>query len=257
MRDKSILEIKNYLEKTFSGIEFEKESHRYFVDGEEYQSVSSFLSDYTFPFEKNEIAKKVSSREKISQNEVLEKWNIRRDFSTVRGTEFHLYVETFLNSGRKIEVITPIQKEIKLFHQFWDKSNSLKYEVLTTELMVFSREFKIAGTIDCVVQHKRSKNFFIMDWKTNKSIRTESLYSKKMKPPLSHLDECELTKYSLQMGLYAKILSENTDLSIDNGFIIHFSRELGSHKVYPIADLQEEIKMILKQKQSKISRHSL
>ena len=162
----------------------------------------------------------------VSQNEIKTQWGLRRDFSIVRGTEFHLYVETFLKENRKIETITPIEKEIKLFHQFWDRRNEFKYEIIATEFIVFSDFYKIAGTVDCLVRHNRTKNFFIMDWKTNKNLRIKSPYYIKMKHPLEHLDECEINKYSLQMGLYSKILSENTDIR-SRGLLHHslFQRE--------------------------------
>ena len=251
MKDKSLLEIKYYLEKKFSNISFEPEEHRYFnEEKEEYQSVSSFLEQYLSPFDSDTVSKRISKREKVPQNEIKTQWSVRRDFSIVKGTEFHLYVETFLKENRKIKTITPIEKEIRLFHEFWDQRNEFKYEIVATELIVFSDAYKIAGTIDCLVRHNRTKNFFIMDWKTNKNLRVKSPYFIKMKPPLGHLDDCDINKYSLQMGLYSKILSQNSEVNVEGCFIIHFSRENQRYKIFKTIDFSREIDSLLTKKKT-------
>ncbi len=250
MNDKSPLEIKNHLKHKFSNIFFEPEEHRYFNDKkEEYQSVSSFLEQFIPAFDREIISKKVSQRQKVPQNEIKTQWTIRRDFSTVRGTEFHLYVETFLNENRKIATVTPIEKHIKLFHKFWtEKKIYKKHEIIFTELMVYSNKYKIAGTVDCLIRNRETRAISILDWKTNKKIKDKNPYSKKMKTPLNHLDNCEINKYSLQLGLYSKIISENTDLAIKGCFIIHFSEEMNDYRIYPTNNLGSEIDLIINSK---------
>ena len=211
------------LENHFPSISFDREAHRYFVDGEEYTSISAILDRCIPAFDKERVSKWVASREGISQEEVKSKWDIRRDLSMVRGTEFHLYVQTYLEEKRKIPIQTPIEHEIQEFHRFWDGKNFFKYEILATEIRVCDREWKIAGTVDCVLRHRETGQIYLIDWKTNQEIKRKN-NRRYLLEPVSHLEDSNINKYMLQTSFYQFILEKNTDLEITSSFLIHFPR---------------------------------
>jgi hypothetical protein len=77
----------------------------------------------------------------------------------------------------------------------------------------------------------------ITDYKTNKEIKTEGYVNwqgerSKMLPPVSHLDDCNLNHYSLQLSLYLyMILKHNPKLTPGNLIIHHILfEEQGSDK---------------------------
>jgi hypothetical protein len=97
--------------------------------------------------------------------------------------------------------------------------------VLFAEYRLYRPEFGIAGTVDLMAV--KSNDIIIIDWKTNKHpMLFVSGYFKKrkignitvttnqfiptldsMKPPISHLPSCIGVKYSLQLSIYAYMLS--------------------------------------------------
>jgi hypothetical protein len=241
------MNINNYIDQKlkdkFNYICFENESHSYSnQEGEEYRSVSSIINQFSTPFDVEYYSQKSSEYKNIPQDEIKSLWAIRRDFSIVKGTEFHLYAQVFLSEQRKFDYLTSIQNEIKLFHEFWEKNNQ-SYQVIATELIVADDELKIAGTVDCIVRHIKSKNYFIFDWKTNREIE-KKYKSKKMLKPISHLEGNNLNKYYLQMSFYKYLLNKNTDINIKNSFIVHFS-SLPNYKIYQTKDLSQEINDII------------
>lgn len=221
METEQLLHLKNSLKEKFSKIIFIEEGHQYFVNDVCYDSVSSVIASYTPDFDVEKFSKRVAKREKSSQKEIKQIWAIRRDLSMVRGTEFHLYVETYLNEKKKIAITTPIELEIKAFHEFWDNKNCNRYHVVATELIIYDEELKIAGTIDCILYEKEKKEFYIVDWKTNKEIKKQNKYEK-LFPPFDKLDNCNFNKYAIQTSIYRKIIEKNFDIKIANSYIIHF-----------------------------------
>lgn len=235
-----IEDIHQALKNKFSYINFDAMEHRYFNDkDEEYLSVSSILEKFIVPFNLEYHSKKVAQRENIPQDELKTIWDIRRNFSIVKGTEFHLYVQTFLNENREIEILTPIKKQVEDFHQFWNKNRN-KYEVVATEVIIADDDLKIAGTVDCIVRHIPSNNFFIFDWKTNQKIREKNPVAQKMLAPFNHLDHCDLNKYSMQMSFYKYLINKNTSLEIKNAYLIHFPPQL-DYKVHIVKDFSKEV----------------
>ena len=106
----------------------------------------------------------------------------------------------------------------RVFQYYIDKGY-----VIYSEIGVFDPQLLISGTIDIFCY--RPTDFVILDWKTNRNgLQFESGYfkkdkttipnqltdewvrkSEKMLPPLSNLDECNGSHYSLQLSIYARL----------------------------------------------------
>ena len=232
--------------KYFPKIVFEPKEHRYYVDGVEYFSVSSVLEEYTEPFDVETISTRIAQRDGITPEELKLTWEIRRDYSAVRGTEFHLYVEKYLTENRRIRFITNIDHEVEEFHRFWEGKNKEKFEVIATELRICDKEWKLAGTVDCMVRNLEDKKTYLIDWKTNKEIRTKNEFQR-FKTPIEHLDDCDFNKYSLQTSLYKAIIHRNTSLSIDGVYLIHFPKD-ENYQVLTCKNMDREIKELMDQR---------
>ena len=238
------------IKEQFEHIRFQEEDHRYFNGDEEYISVSSLISQYQIPFDREKQSKRLAKKRGIPQNEILSLWAFRRDYSTVRGSEFHLYVETYLNEKRKIDTITPIEREISEFHQFWDYKNKDKYQILGTEMIIADDEIKVAGTIDCLLLNTHDKSVYLVDWKTNREIRTKNFHQK-FKSPYARLDDCEFNKYNIQTSIYRTILEKNLRIKIKDCYLIHFPPK-ENYKVIPCTYLKNETWQIFKERKSQV-----
>ena len=218
--------------------------------GEEYLSVSSLIDTFVDDFDRERISEKVAQKEDISPKEVRLLWDIRRDFSVVRGIEFHLYVEKYLQEERKIETISPIDEEIKQFHAFWDNKNKKRYELLGCELSLYDKSIKLAGTLDCLLRHRESKKIYIVDWKTNSQIKMKNQYQNFLSP-FEHLDASDINKYSMQIGLYQYLIENNTDLRVAGTYLIHFQK----NELFKIRcrDLSGDIDTMISLRQQKLN----
>ena len=89
-------------------------------------------------------------------------------------------------------------------------------------MIVYSKEWKIAGTIDLLIFDKVSNKYSILDWKTSKQIKTDSYKLKTgNKPETNDLLDSKFNHYALQLSLYRYLLEKNYDIMLDDQLIIH------------------------------------
>jgi hypothetical protein len=122
---------------------------------------------------------------------------------------------------------------------------------LSSELKIFCRKWKLAGTIDqpfLMWDEKQNKVLFLIgDWKTNKEFRSDDHPKgryKKLLHPFSHLWENHLNEYSIQVSLYRLMLEEEIGIESHGGFLCHIGPE-GPAKIHPTKDLREPLKVYL------------
>ena len=90
------------LNECFSHIKFFEKNHTYTIDEKPAKtSVSGAIKKYEKEFEKDKVAGFVARKEGKTISEVLTEWDYKRDYSCHKGSEFHLFVENFLER-RKI-----------------------------------------------------------------------------------------------------------------------------------------------------------
>lgn len=257
-----------YLNERFRNIRFIEKDHKYKINGNiANYSVTSLLKKYTSEFDSNKIAKNVAIKQNRRVEDVLKEWDYKRNYSCLKGTEFHKYVENFLN--RKF-----VELDEKSFHEFLlsEKSNDIEskkqtyiktfkqmiisflnfykwydenYYFLKSEFVVGDFESGVCGTIDNLSFHKKDKTLAILDYKTNQNIKSEGFKGKKLLNEMSHLDDCELVKYSIQLHVYKYILEKNTNFEVKNLHIIWFP-ENGNYKLIEPLSLEKEAELIIK-----------
>lgn len=250
------------LEKSFEGVFFSERDHSYLIDGvKSKSSVTQIIKKYTKPFESEKIAKIVASRDGVEVSDVLAKWDFARDFGCHKGTQLHQYIENFL--ARKKSPLNSFSIEsfvrqysdyisvekyyeelahlISSFHNFYNKWKE-KYVIVKSELVVGDKKTGICGCIDNVSYNLDKKQLCIFDYKTNKDIKTKN--KEKMLGPLSHLDQCELNTYSLQLCIYSLILKRNSPFNIEElPKILWLSGD--SYELIPIKPLFKEAELLL------------
>lgn len=231
---------------------FNPENHSYqSIDNNniEWISVTKLVSYFKNPFDADAVAKKVSKNKKskwygVEPKLIKEIWNNESKRATDLGTFYHNQREADLCSFASIErdgVTVPVFKPLES-----DKGTKIapsqKLEPgVYPEHMVYLRSKGICGQSDLVEVVNGKVN--IIDYKTNKEIRTKSYVnwegiSEKMSAPVSNLDDCNFNHYALQLSIYMYIiLKHNPKLKPGKIFIHHitFEKEGEDKWGYPIS----------------------
>jgi hypothetical protein len=259
----SIVELNN----SFSHITFFDKNHTYTINGKSAKtSVSGAIKKYEKEFDSEKIAQFVAKKEKKSVEQVLKEWAYKRDYSCHKGSEFHKFVENFLER-RKIAIdkdalhIFMVEQSIKdnqnfidsyyndmahlinnfmNFYDWWKQDHVL----LKSEFVIGDIESGLCGTLDNLSYNKKTKKLVIFDYKTNKEIKTENPRGDKFLQPLNHLQSCELVKYSLQICLYKLIIEKNTSFQVDTGYIVWMTGK-NNYELIPVLNLNNEAETIL------------
>lgn len=183
---------------------FDEEKHLYTLsDGLNLPSVTTYSKKFFKEFDSNKISEAYAKKNNLAQEDVLKMWEHKRVKSAEFGTTCHKYAEdcfiAYQNNTGWPEASNNYERGIK------DKVIELvnSYDVVGQELILFSRNLKLAGTTDLLLS--QDTTLYICDWKTNQEIKTSNKYQKALDCLYSY-DDCELTKYTLQLNLYLKII---------------------------------------------------
>jgi hypothetical protein len=117
-------------------------------------------------------------------------------------------------------------------------------EPFRTELIMFSKTHLLAGSIDILFRHKITKNFLIYDWKRSKEFKYTNKFQKGLKC-LSHLDDCNVTHYSLQLNMYKKMLESEYGYTVDGLALIRCHPNCVTYDRYDALDMSGDIDAIL------------
>lgn len=245
---------------------FEPKSHSYTssdpTDQTRWISVTTLISGLKQPFDSNNIAKKsaVNKRSKwfgMSIQEIQDVWKKESDRACTLGNWYHdqreqdiTNCDTIVRYDKTLPVIKPMVDENGLKVA----SSQKLMDGIYPEHMVYLRSAGICGQSDLV--EVANGLVHITDYKTNKEIKTESFrnwegISQKMNQPVSHLDDCNLNHYNLQLSIYMyMILKHNPQLKPGKLIIHHIMFEEEDEKDeygYPISKLDAEGEPIIKE----------
>ena len=134
----------------------------------------------------------------------------------------------------------------------WYKSNETwkknEHNTFYSEVIVYTKELGIAGTIDLLVYNSEQNMYHLVDWKTNKRIDKNSFRNKKgILPSSQHLDDCNFTHYSLQLSFYRYILERYYGLEIGSQTLFHL-KEDDSYEIYNVEYQSEDLINMLREK---------
>ena len=228
---------------------FTPEKHEYKSLGEDIDwiGVTTFISHFKEPFNAELQAKKSSKNKRskwygIPPEEILTIWRNEADRSSTLGNWYHdqresdiIEFKTLNRFGVDIPIIKPLYKD-GIKHAPDQKLKDGVYP----EHLVYLKSAGICGQSDRVEVVK--KKVYISDYKSNKEIKLEGYtnwegITSKMADPISHLDECHIVQYGLQLSLYLYIiLKHNPQLSPGKLTIDHviFEEKAKDKYGYPI-----------------------
>ena len=233
-------------------IKFEPREHKYTVDGDaSFASVTTFLAKFFSKFDSLAVARAMVKKPNFWQNPkytayanlnvsdgelvalIVESWEKKSLLSRNTGTEMHAQIELFYNGER-----ASVDEKFLSFHA---RITQRGYEAFRTEFMIFDENHKLAGCIDMLYYNVRSGKFLMADWKRTEKIEMQS-FGKALEP-ISHMPDCNWTKYCLQLNTYKYIIDANYGITIDDMLLVCLHPQYQAELVVP--NMQSEIRALL------------
>ena len=240
--------LKIYSDPNFT---FHEESHVYRYAGKKYDSVTTFLKVFKVPFDREYWSKRKADERGVDVSVVLNEWQTKGDVSRSLGTDVHKFIEDFW-MGKNPEIPEDLDVRDRVL-KFMDVYNKRLHKLtpLKSELKIFSKKWRLAGTIDQPLllwdQLNEKVHLIIGDWKTNGEFKDDKHPKgrfKKLLRPFHNLYENDHNEYSIQISLYRLILEE-IGIETESGFLLHLGP--GDPKIYPAKDLREPLRAYLDQ----------
>jgi hypothetical protein len=241
-------------------VTFKESDHSYRnADGDLYTSVTTLLKKLVEPFDELAVAEKCSTKKPTEKYPnkwygvpvptILDAWKNERERAAELGTWYHSYREHLLYTlpnviTPNIDESTGIKKAL---------GQRLLDNTIYPEFLCYLPSKKVAGQIDYL--KVKDSVVYINDYKTSKVIKRKGFtnwegITKMMYAPVSHLDDCEYSKYALQLSLYMYIvLRHNPKLKPGTMTIEHvlFEEEAQDQWGYPIYKKNEFGEPIVKE----------
>lgn len=255
-------------------IKFTEHDHKYtshfnddsdsILDNIDWISVTTFIGRFKDPFDSKAMAERCSKRKPtplrpnkwygIPPEKILEIWDRENKRSTDIGSLYHYIREHgvrskpfLLRNGKEYKVYEPDDKT--------DAKYSLDQKLsegIYPEHIVYMKSAGIVGQADRF--EVIGDVLDIYDYKTVKEMELKSYVnwegkSKKLNPPLGHLDDCNFYEYALQLSIYMYMaLRHNRKLKPGKMILEHIIFELEGMDEYgfPINKLDADKNPIVK-----------
>jgi hypothetical protein len=232
---------------------FEETRHIYRDSwGHRYQSVTSLTKQFVEPFDAVGISAMVAARDGKTPEQVRAEWKAKSEVACTVGTRIHEFAEYLFSGGSRGLRHQPVseresgsQKAVASIYR--DLIESGRYSVVGCEIIVFCPLRRVAGTIDLALRHVETGEVWLIDWKTNETIKREGYRGKCMQMPFDKVQDCDYEKYSLQLATYWQIMKTACWLPINsptNSRIVHLKHDGGTEIVEP-ANRAEEARTLL------------
>jgi hypothetical protein len=233
-------------------IYLKEDSHEYILkSGEDvkFTSCTTFIDYFFEPFDSIGIANNlVLNHPKymgIDPRDIVANWENAAEL----GTFVHAEIENFIKTG-KIPLLPKSKAGVK-----WMENNINENTEVFSEVIVYSKELKLAGTVDLILHNKSNGSYELFDWKTNKKIDTKSYGGKSgITSATRHLPDCNFYHYVLQLSLYRYLIEKNYGIQITNQTILHLNDY--EAKPYQVEYLKNEIVNMLKLDRDSLRRQS-
>lgn len=206
----------NDLLTMFNDLEFDNARHMYFVNGENYPSVSKRLHDHCEEFDEEYWLERKAPQEKVSVEELRQRWHTKRDLACDKGHECHDFLEHF-KPGMEHLADTPEKKAGVAFLMTFIYKDNPRYFIITQEFRMIHRLFKYCGTTDMLLWDSWTNTIIVADWKTNEDLfKTFGV----LKYPFKFLESNPYNKYQLQFSYY-QMMVEQSKYKVSQRWLIY------------------------------------
>ena len=268
-----VTEIRNKILNSFNELKFVEEGHKYFLRGEELQSVSSITHMFADEFNTEEQAIKYALKHGETPEYWKDQWQYNSLKATTTGTLVHSFGESmaWVHFGLpnlitedckskyykdKNWLLPTRKKEEAIIKFFSDMSKDL--HLVLTETKVYSSvnpdlpKFKTnyAGTFDLLMYYKHPKDdsksgLVLMDYKTNKELYKN--YSREnnkcLHYPFNDLYDESFGLYTIQQSCY-QIPLEDIGLNVIGRRLI-WLKDDGTYELVKLGDYTKKLREVL------------
>ena len=241
-------------------IQFEEETHTYYIDGDTIapRSVTGLVHMYeSSEFRPHEVVMQMKRGkrwpdkrleylkddcdESMSDDDICERWSKNGKAASARGTLLHFHAECLLNG---VEVAEPHSPEFKQLHCLNGMLGELGYRPFRTEVCLFSVGLCVAGQADALYKHESTGHLCLLDWKRTKEIRIDNAW-RSLREPLESLADCNGWLYALQLNTYAWILEHEYDSVVAKMYLGHVHPNLGRGRLLEVPKLQGHMQLLV------------
>lgn len=222
-------------------ISFDPEQHKYTntETNETYISATTVLGLYKPKFDAKKHAERISKRDGVPVETILETWEAIAKKATDKGSLVHKMLEDYTLTQKRDERLPWLFDEFdRLVGQTVEK-----YMIVHAEKLLWSHDYKVAGTADLIFD--QGNYFSVGDFKTNKAFKYESKYNEYLSTPLDHLAVCEFNSYALQLSLYAYMYEMLTGKKCKRLFVLYLRADRKSFDVIHLNYLKAEVQQLL------------
>ena len=194
-----------------------------------FTSVTTFIDGFFESFDSEKIATKLVKTHPRYADHTVESLIAEWDAAGQHGTDVHEEIENWIKNG-----VEP-GKAKAAAGVSWLKNYQRKSDIqVLSEVIIYSTELKMAGTVDVLALDKTTGNYEIIDWKTSKRIDTSSYGNKTGTSSVTRdVPDCNFYHYALQLSLYRYLLEEYYGIRINNQLIAHLKDDGAKGYVTP------------------------
>jgi len=228
---------------------FDDASHTYKDNAGQYISVTSFIATLFPKFDSWKIAGFVAKKRGVTRQIILDEWEELADIGKAVGHELHTYIENRL-AYRQFSPL--VDDHLIEAYQRWEQKNIYPYGDLlpvATELIIKSKKYPLAGTIDLLTIDLSTEELVIVDWKSNKKDLGPTIVTKPVITEIPTIPDSNYGKYSLQLNLYRLILMEIcSTITYGTPRIVWLGSPDGQPKEYHAVDILDSLIELLDHK---------
>jgi len=201
-------------------IKLRESDHTYILESKPsigFYNVTQLVRGQFPPFEREKIAGwLVNNSNKYcdyTEEELLQEWDDIKD----SGSAVHKELEDYILSGK----IPELPKAITGMN-WYDQEIGLYGDKVFPEVIVFSEELEIAGTVDLLVYNSNNDECHIFDWKTSRKIDRNGR-KQAITQACAELTDCRFDQYSLQLSMYSYLLENYHDIKVSNQYLVQLT----------------------------------
>lgn len=245
--------------KKFQSVIFlEPIEHKYHhrVTGKIYKSVTTTLSSIEPHFDAEGVALAITKQSDstkqeryigLSQQQILDYWQLLNDEANVYGTKVHDLIEKYLLAEKWYY---PPDNEEGLFEQkVIDGYNALNIDegiAVWPERILFSEQYELAGTSDLIIDID-NVFFDVGDYKTNRVFNYFNPYGfETLHKPFEHMQACQWSIYTLQLSVYAYMYElEYPKRKCRQIYVLYWDKEKETFQKIQIMYMKKEAKQLI------------
>jgi len=200
-------------------IHLDKDCHIYFSQSNSTDmyliSVTGVIEKQFKPFNKMMISKWLANNTQkyahLTAEQIRQQWDDQKN----KATRIHHEIEKYIKSGNQ-----PMLKYAKNGVSWFEEENKNFGNECFSEVIVFSDEHEIAGTIDLLIYNEEKDGCYIFDWKTtNKMNDRGKNYG--IKNATKNIKDSKFNTYELQLSFYRYLLQEMHGIKVLRQYILH------------------------------------